>query len=176
MTSKCVRARIFHCVSILVLCHHLFLPQVRLHAASLNRREVWMLQGLYPGMKAGSIVGGDGCGTVMSVTDTNDNHSSWIGQRVVLNPCQGWGPSLRGPSPGFRTLGMLPLSGTFAEFCVVPVDRLERAPSHLSHEQVACLPTAGLTAFRAVVTQGATRIGILWSGARAHACVYMNEK
>lgn len=59
-----------------------------------------------------------------------------------------------GPTSKFTMLGMLPEPGTFAEFISVPIDRLEKAPEHLTDEQVACLPTAGLTAWRAVVTQG----------------------
>lgn len=40
---------------------------VKLHAAALNHRDVWVQKGLYPGMKLGSIMGSDGAGEVVSV-------------------------------------------------------------------------------------------------------------
>ena len=42
---------------------------VRLKYASLNRRDVWITYGLYPGLKLPSILGADGAGEVVAIGD-----------------------------------------------------------------------------------------------------------
>jgi zinc-binding alcohol dehydrogenase/oxidoreductase len=62
-------------------------------------------------------------------------------------------------------LGM-PVNGTFAEYIVVPVDRLHHKPFHLDFLQAAALPMGALTAFRALFRKGELQSGqnILISG------------
>lgn len=53
----------------------------------------------------------------------------------------------------------MPRNGTFAEYVVVPADRVFPKPYHLSWEEAAALPLAGLTAYRAVAVQGKLKAG-----------------
>ena len=124
---------------------------VKIEAAAMNHRDNWMTMGLYPRMKYGGIIGSDGCGVVIAVSDEEDNNL--VGKRVVSDAAVKWGSSERGPDPSFNILGM-PLDGTFAEFVRIPAANIHLAPSHLTSEQCAAIPLAGATAYRALVTKG----------------------
>eukprot|EP01064_Diplonema_japonicum_P014746 TRINITY_DN2243_c0_g1_i1.p1 TRINITY_DN2243_c0_g1~~TRINITY_DN2243_c0_g1_i1.p1 ORF type:complete len:372 (+),score=68.41 TRINITY_DN2243_c0_g1_i1:49-1116(+) len=129
---------------------------VRIQAAALNHRDNWMTMGLYPRMKYGSVLGSDGCGVVVAVSDQQD--VSWQGKGVVIDPSMSWGPSIRASDKSFTILGM-PVDGTFAEFIKVPIENLRESPSHLTPDQSAALPLAGGTAYRALVTKGEVSTG-----------------
>ncbi|AKD57982.1 quinone oxidoreductase family protein [Spirosoma radiotolerans] len=125
---------------------------VKIDAAALNHRDVFIQQGLYPGIKLPAILGSDGAGTVMAVGEGMD--TAWRGQAVVINPAMHWGDNPRFYGPDFRILGM-PDQGTFAEYIVVGKAYIHPKPAHLSFEQAAALPLAGLTAWRALMTRAA---------------------
>jgi NADPH:quinone reductase-like Zn-dependent oxidoreductase len=57
---------------------------VKLKAAALNRRDFWITQGMYPGIKPGVILGSDGAGVVSQIGE--GVNASWIGKEVVINP------------------------------------------------------------------------------------------
>ena len=114
---------------------------VKLKAAALNRRDYWITQGLYAGIKCPVILGSDGAGTTEQGTD------------VIINPGYNWGERKQAQSSDFKILGM-PDDGTFAEEIAVPQQQLFDKPEHLSFEQAAALPLAGLTAYRALFVQG----------------------
>lgn len=120
---------------------------VRLDVAGLNRRDQWMREGLYPGIKHGTILGSDGCGVVEQGPD------EWLGKKVIINPNINWGDNAEVQSGKYSILGM-PTHGTLAELVKVPTHRLVEKPAHLSDEEAAVIPLAGLTAYRAVVTKG----------------------
>ena len=129
--------------------------RVKVLAAALNRRDVWIMRGQYPGIKYPVIPGSDGCGVVQSI----DAHAEeWLGRRVVFYPAFEWGDRVDVQSSDFRILGM-PDDGTFAEFIDVPIANLRAAPEHLTDGEAAALPLAGLTAWRAVMTRGRLRAG-----------------
>lgn len=129
---------------------------VKIKAAALNHRDEWCRVGLYPNLKDGVVLGSDGSGIVESVGSEVD--TEWKGKEVIINPALYWGPNQAVQSKEFEILGM-PRNGTLAEFVIVPADRLFEKPSHLSFEQAAALPLAGLTAFRALVYQGEIKSG-----------------
>lgn len=129
---------------------------VRLHAAALNHRDVWIQQGLYPGIALPVTLGSDGAGVVESVGPGAD--ASWTGREVIINPALDWGDDPRAQGPKFRILGM-PDAGTFAEKIVVPAANLAAKPARLTWEQAAALPLAGLTAWRAVFTRARLQPG-----------------
>lgn len=124
---------------------------VRIAAAALNHRDVWIRKGQYAGLKFPAILGSDGAGVVESVGADSDRH--WIGKEVVIDPSLGWGKG-RAVQNGdtFRILGM-PDHGTFAEKIKIPVENLYDKPPHMSFEEAAAIPLAALTAYRAVVTR-----------------------
>ncbi len=135
---------------------------VRLDAAALNHRDLWIMHGQYPGIVLPIILGSDGTGTVESVVDDGE---SWVDQSVIINPSIGWGDNPKTQGSDFTILG-LPRPGTFAEYISVPVENLAPRPSHLTASQAAALPLAGLTAWRALVTRGQAQPGekVLISG------------
>jgi NADPH:quinone reductase-like Zn-dependent oxidoreductase len=108
-------------------------------------------------------LGSDGAGIVESVHD--EEHKEWVGKEVVINPNIDWGPNPDTKSSKYTILGM-PVDGTFAEYIVVPVDRLSHKPFHLDILQASALPLGGLTAFRALFRKGELRAGqnVLISG------------
>jgi zinc-binding alcohol dehydrogenase/oxidoreductase len=77
---------------------------------------------------------------------------TWVGRDVVINPSLDWGPSEAAQAPNFSILG-LPRDGTLAEKIAVPVSQLSKKPSHMSWEEAAALPLAGLTGWRAIVSR-----------------------
>lgn len=129
---------------------------VRLEAAALNHRDVWIRRGLYAGIKLPIILGSDGAGQVAAVGERTD--SSLLGQQVVINPSLDWGADERVQGPGFRILG-LPDNGTYAQLVKVPAENLVPLSAGLTLEQAAALPLAGLTAYRAVVTRAGVQPG-----------------
>jgi len=144
---------------------------VRLHAAALNHRDVWIQQGLYPGIALPVTLGSDGAGVVESVGSGVD--TSWVGREVIINPSLNWGENPRAQGPQFRILGM-PDAGTFAEKIAVPAANLASKPPHLTWEQAAALPLAGLTAWRAVFTRAQLQPGerVLVTGTGGGAALF----
>ncbi len=136
---------------------------VKMRAISLNRRDEWIKEGKYPNIRYGGILGSDGSGIVEAVGEDKD--AEWVGKEVVINPNVNWGSDPAVQSKNYSILGM-PVSGTFAEYCLVDVDRLQPKPFHLDMLQAAAIPLGGLTAFRALFRQGELRAGqnVLISG------------
>jgi len=116
---------------------------VRVAAAAFNRRDVFITQGLYPGIALPKTLGSDAAGVVEST-----------GEEVVVDPLLDWGddPHVWDPK-GSSILGM-PHEGTFAQYVVVPRANVYPKPAALSMEEAAAIPLAGLTAYRAVFTRG----------------------
>ena len=129
---------------------------VRIKAAALNRRDYWITVGKYAGIKYPSILGSDGSGIVAEVGSSVDN--AWLNSEVIINPCQNWGNHDEYQNRDFSILG-LPDDGTFAEYVKVKAEYLYFKPTHLSWEQAAALPLAGLTTYRALFTKGNARKG-----------------
>lgn len=125
--------------------------KVAIKAAALNHRDEWSRKGMYPNLKDGIILGSDGAGIVSEV-GANVSESI-LGKEVIINPAMHWGDDQKAQSKDFEILGM-PQNGTFAESVIVPFDRIHMKPPHLSWEEAAALPLAGLTAFRAISYRG----------------------
>ncbi len=136
---------------------------VALRAAALNHRDVWIKGGQYAGVKWPCLPGSDGAGVVAAVGPGVD--ATWVGREVVINPSLFWGGAERAQGPQFQILG-LPRDGTLAEKIAVPVEQLEAKPGHLSWEEAAALPLAGLTAYRALFSRARLQAGerVLVSG------------
>lgn len=128
---------------------------VRIHVAALNHRDQWIREGKYAKIQYPALLGSDGCGVVESVGSSG---AEWVGKEVLINPSINWGDDERAQSRQYGVLGM-PSQGTLAEYCVVPIDRLHTKPAHLTAEEAAALPLAGVTAWRALVTQAEVREG-----------------
>jgi len=129
---------------------------VRLHAAALNHRDVWIRKGQYAGITLPIILGSDGAGQVVDVGADVD--TSWVGRDVVIDPSLNWGTDERAQDSSFQILG-LPVDGTYAEMVRVPAANLHPKPTHLSWEEAAAVPLASVTAYRAVVTRAQLQPG-----------------
>ncbi|PIE83396.1 MAG: alcohol dehydrogenase [Candidatus Contendobacter odensis] len=130
--------------------------RVRLRASALNHRDVWITLGQYPGIRLPCILGSDGAGIVDKLGAGVSAEA--LGQEVVIYPARDWGDDPRFPSSSFRVLGM-PDAGTFAEYICVPSNHIFPKPDFLGWEQAAVIPLAGLTAWRALMTQAAAKKG-----------------
>ena len=129
---------------------------VRVQAASLNHRELWISRGLYPGMSLPTVLGADGAGRVEALGNGVD--SPRLGRDVVLYPGLHWGNDERFPSSLFGLLGM-PGPGTIAEAVCVPAASVFARPDHLSAAEAASLPVAALTAYRALFVKAKLATG-----------------
>lgn len=130
--------------------------RVKLQSSALNRRDYWITIGRYPRTSLPCIAGSDGAGTIDAVGDGVDD--AMIGNEVVVYPAREWGNNEAVSGPDFRVLGM-PDQGTFAEYICCPATDVYGRPAHLIWEQAAAVPLAGLTAWRAVVTQAEVKAG-----------------
>ena len=118
---------------------------VKVAYAALNHRDCWIQKGQYAGLKFPIVLGSD--------------LSGWLGdEEVLVNPGFYWGTNETVQSSQFQILG-LPQDGALSEYVVVPKSQVHPLPSHLSLQQAAALPLAGLTAYRALVQRGGTRSG-----------------
>jgi len=118
---------------------------VRVRAAALNHRDVFIARGLYPNIVLPRILGSDCCGEAG-------------GREVVVDPTIGWGADERVWSPDASILGM-PSDGTFAQNVAVPNANVHPKPEHLSVEEAAALPLGGVTAYRAAFICGGLQAG-----------------
>jgi NADPH:quinone reductase-like Zn-dependent oxidoreductase len=138
---------------------------VRVKAAALNHRDVWIQKGQYAGLKFPVTPGSDGAGLVAETGGGVDK--SLIGQEVIINPGLFWGDNPKTHNrKTFKILG-LPDDGTFAEYVKVPARYVYPKPAHLTFEQAAALPLGGLTAYRALFTRAGLQPGerVLVTGA-----------
>ena len=129
---------------------------VRLRAAALNHRDLWIKLGQYAGVKYPAQPGSDGAGVVRAVGAGVD--ATWLGREVVINPSFDWGASEYAQGAVFTILG-LPRAGTLAQEIAVPVVQLAARPTQLSWVEAAALPLAGLTAYRALFARAQLRTG-----------------
>lgn len=130
---------------------------VRVRAAALNRRDVFITQGLYPNIRMPVTLGSDGAGEIAALGAVFGDLR--VGDEVVIDPLLAWGEDSRVWDPATANILGMPCEGTFAQYVVVPADNLYPKPKRLSMEEAAAVPLAGLTAYRALFTRGALRRG-----------------
>ena len=128
---------------------------VRLRAASLNFRDLLVATGVFP-VRDGLIPLSDGAGEVIAVGDgvrdfavgdavVSTFHPKWLDghrERDELDNAPG------GPADGFA-----------CEEATRPATHFTRAPKGWSHAEAATLTCAGVTAWRALITDGAVKPG-----------------
>ena len=133
---------------------------VKLSAAALNHRDLFIRQHQYPAISFTAPLLADGAGIVVALgpgvkrTDLQD-------QPVILAPSVGWASDPRGPeSLAFAVVGASKLSpvGAAQEFVCLGEDDVELAPPHLSAVESAALPLCGVTAWRALVTKSESAV------------------
>ena len=134
-----------------------FQVRVRVKATSLNFRDLMTVEGQYnPKLKMPLIPNSDGAGVVDAVGPGVTRVK--VGDRVMSLFAQTW---LAGePTPNVRngTVGG-PLDGALAQMMILDEDGVVPTPEHLTDEEAATLPCAAVTAWTALVTQGALKAG-----------------
>ncbi|KZS99093.1 NAD(P)-binding protein [Sistotremastrum niveocremeum HHB9708] len=126
---------------------------IRITAAAFNHRDLWILKNQYPGIAVGSVFGSDACGTIINSSVSDD---PLLHKRVFIAPMTGWYSSPDGPESRFGIVGggSFPSFGTMQQFAIVKRTEVVIAlPEHLSDEEGAAWPLAGVTAWRAVFTK-----------------------
>lgn len=131
---------------------------VRLKAAALNHRDIWTAL-RRTAFEPPVVLGSDGAGVVDEVGEGVSGIEP--GDEVVINPAPGWRCKTEAaPEPGYPGLILgYPEDGTFAEYVAVPAESLYPKPAHLSFEEAAALPIAGVTTYRALFTKGGLKAG-----------------
>lgn len=130
---------------------------VRIRAASLNFRDLLLVQGLYNAkQKLPIIPGADSAGEVAAVGPGVTRVRK--GDRVLNAFMPTW---ISGPPRAEKMTGGLgsPHDGVLQEYRLFHESALIRTPDHLSDLEAAALPCAGITAWSAIVTLGRTKPG-----------------
>jgi NADPH:quinone reductase-like Zn-dependent oxidoreductase len=112
---------------------------VKIKASALNHRDLWIVKGQYGRIKYPVILGSDGL-------------VEYQGQEYIVNPGLYWGDNQAYQGDDFDILGM-PSEGCFASHVQVEKQYLYKKPPHMSDEEAAALPLAGLTAYRALFSR-----------------------
>jgi NADPH:quinone reductase-like Zn-dependent oxidoreductase len=130
---------------------------VRLHALSLNFRDLLVVRGMYnPKLKLPATPISDGAGEVVAVGDRVSEFR--VGDRVVSHFVTAWqgGPFQAGYIQS--SLGT-PGPGLAAELVSLPPSALVPMPGDYDYAQAATLPIAALTAWSSLVTIGPVHSG-----------------
>jgi NADPH:quinone reductase-like Zn-dependent oxidoreductase len=142
---------------------------VRIHAAALNRLDLWMTAGL-PNVTPSFpfVVGSDGAGTVVRVGEAVRGLRP--GDRVMVNPglscgqCPACVAGEESLCREFRLLGEH-VPGLAAEHVVLPAVNLALVPAGMPWPQAAGFSLATLTAWRMLVDRARLRAGetvLIW--------------
>lgn len=130
---------------------------VRVHAVSLNYRDLTVFRGKYGKSKIdGRVPCSDGAGEIIAV---GDGVTNWkLGDRVAGCFFQNWAGGRPTRAIHDQALGGS-IDGMLAEAVVLAADGIVRFPSFLSYEEAACLPCAAVTAWNGLFTRGNLQSG-----------------
>jgi NADPH:quinone reductase-like Zn-dependent oxidoreductase len=136
---------------------------VKLHAAALNRVDLWVRNG-WPGLRLEMphISGSDGAGVIAALG--GDVEGLQEGERVVINANIGCGKCdfcLAGEDNRCREWHLLgeTIRGTLAEYVVVPARNVLPLPEEVDYSSAAAASLVYLTAWHSLITRGALRAG-----------------
>ncbi len=119
--------------------------RVRLRAAGVNHRDIWVRRGNFGAFPDPVIPGSDGAGEVDAI---GAGVTRWsVGQKVVINPglsCSACPACLKGDHPACRQFRIF--DGTYAEYTVVPEENLVAMPGGLTFAEAASVGIPYVTA------------------------------
>ncbi|MFZ0410444.1 MAG: NAD(P)-dependent alcohol dehydrogenase [Candidatus Acidiferrales bacterium] len=132
--------------------------KIKLHAASLNYRDLMFAIGVYnPKARLPAIPLSDAAGEIVAL---GDGVTRWkVGDRVCPIFNQGWLEGAPTQEKQRTTIGAGSLDGVAREFAVFHESGLVAIPAHLSFEEAAALPCAAVTAWNALVEHGNLKSG-----------------
>jgi NADPH:quinone reductase-like Zn-dependent oxidoreductase len=130
---------------------------LKTRAFSLNYRDLMVVKGQYnPRLKLPMTPLSDGVGEVAAVGEGVARVKP--GERVAGAFMPGWVGGELTEAKGKTSLGGGGI-GMLAEYVVLPEEGIVAVPEHLSDEEAATLPCAGVTAWNAVVASGGVKAG-----------------
>lgn len=130
---------------------------VRVRAAALNYRDVEIVRGTYHTRFPLPLVPlSDGVGEAVAVGD--DVTRVRVGDRVCSTFWQRWAAGSFDMAESSSQLGG-PIDGLLSEYACLDEQGVVLAPEHLSDVEAATLPCAAVTAWHALVTEGALKAG-----------------
>ncbi|MDQ1266934.1 MAG: alcohol dehydrogenase [Bacteroidota bacterium] len=150
---------------------------IKIDSTSVNRVDLVMVKG-YPGMqlKYPHIIGGDITGTIVELGSLTEGFS--IGDRVVSYPIvlpKEQNPKFKGNeqlNDGWQYYGMH-RNGSYCEYAAAAAYGLIKLPAHVTFEDAATMPVAGLTAYHGIMTVGNLQPGdvfMIWGGSGGLGC------
>lgn len=131
--------------------------RVKIHAVSLNYRDLLPLRGPGSDTRDGLIPLSDAAGTIIEVGPAVTRWKE--GDRVASTFFADWqsGPFKKAYLTSARGGGNT--DGVFSEQIVAPDTSIVEIPAHLSYAEAATLPCAGVTAWHALVERGQLQRG-----------------
>jgi NADPH:quinone reductase-like Zn-dependent oxidoreductase len=130
---------------------------VRVHAVSLNFKDLFVARGIPPRDARTTLIPiSDGAGEVLEIGDGVTRFKK--GDRVAAIVAQKWieGPLTHGIAQS--VLGTA-IDGMLAEYVTLDEEGIVPIPAHLTFEEAATLPCAGATAWNALTFEGGVRAG-----------------
>ena len=130
---------------------------VRVRAASLNRHDIYAWKGQFgPGGRDNIVPLSDGVGEVAAVGTGVTRFR--VGDHVAAIFFQGWVSGRPGAHVTTTALGG-DLDGMLSQYVTLSEQGLVKLPAHLSFEEGATLPCAGVTAWNGLFTRGGMQAG-----------------
>ena len=130
---------------------------VRVRAASLNFRDLIVMQGAYGRVSLPLVPLSDGAGEIAAI---GEGVTQWkLGDGVAGTFFPHW---LTGPSSAEKikiSLGGGSTNGMLAEYVLLDEEAAVRIPPHQTFEEAATMPCAALTAWNALIEQGNLKAG-----------------
>ncbi|OAX37724.1 NAD(P)-binding protein [Rhizopogon vinicolor AM-OR11-026] len=121
---------------------------IKIHAVSLQYRDLMVSKGKYSGVKSNVIPCSDGAGEIVAI---GQDVKGWtVGDRVCPNFAL---DHVHGDvTEDIKNTGLGgQIDGVLREYINIPVHSLVRIPEHLSYEEASTLPCAALTAYNALL-------------------------
>ncbi|PRC92804.1 zinc-dependent alcohol dehydrogenase family protein [Solimicrobium silvestre] len=131
--------------------------QVRIHAVSLNYRDLMIVNGSYRVTSENPVIPcSDGAGEVIAVGAQVTRFK--VGDRVAASFFPEW---INGNPTTQNTAGALgaAVNGMLAEEVILSEDALVAIPKHLTYVEAATIPCAGVTAWNSLFVEGGLRAG-----------------
>src|SRR5439155_18485770 len=129
---------------------------LRMRAASVNARDLQIVLGRYPTTRRPLVPLADGVGEVAAVGE--DVTRVAPGDRVAVIMAPRWTSGPRTAENWRQTVGA-DVDGTLSGQMVVDAEGVTPVPEHLTDEEAAAIPLAGVTAWHAVVRTGQVKPG-----------------
>ena len=131
---------------------------IKLHAVSLNYRDVMVVSGTYnPRMKLPAVPFSDAAGEIVEV---GEGVTKWkVGDRVSPIVISGWIDGEPTAEKAKTAIGAGGLDGVLREYGAFNEEAVVRVADHLSFDEASTLPCAAVTAWNALVVSGRIKAG-----------------